>query len=182
MFLKTEFEVKILNVDVTKIKEKLDVLKAKKEWEALQKRKIYDFSPVKEHSWIRLRTNNEVTTITIKDIDPKKKFGTKELELVVEDFDKAALLLEGLGFKMRLYQENKRIQYSYKEMEIDIDFWPLIPPYVEIEGNSEKEVYEMVQQLGYSLEDCCYASVEDIYKKYGYVLNDIKKLIFEEEI
>lgn len=62
--------------------------------------------------------------------------GTQEHEVVVSDFEKMNDILEKLGYKHRNYQENKRIRYILDEVEIDIDTWPLIPTYAEIEGKN----------------------------------------------
>lgn len=56
-------------------------------------------------------------------------------------------MLKELGYDPKGFQENRRIQYTFNGVEIDIDFWPLIPTYLEIEGNTEEEV------LGFSKND-----------------------------
>ena len=90
--------------------------------------------PVEKDKWIRLRTNGNVTTLTYKNIVSNTIDGTKEVEFEVEDFNKANEFLERIGFKNRSYQENERIQYILSNVEIDIDSWPMIPTYMEIEG------------------------------------------------
>ena len=64
----TEYEVRILNVDVEEIKRRLDNIGAKFEWDRLQKRYVYDFIPKIPGKWIRLRTNGVDTTLTIKNL------------------------------------------------------------------------------------------------------------------
>ena len=44
--MNTEYEVRILDIDVKEIKSKLDKL-AKFEWDHIQKRYVYDFIPKK---------------------------------------------------------------------------------------------------------------------------------------
>lgn len=41
----TEYEVRILEIDVEKVISKLEELKATKEWDCVQKRYVYDFIP-----------------------------------------------------------------------------------------------------------------------------------------
>ena len=48
--MQTEFEVKILDIDVPKMISKLSVLGAKKIGEKFQKRFVYDLDPPKENS------------------------------------------------------------------------------------------------------------------------------------
>ena len=56
----TEFEERILEINVEETIKKLEVLGAKKVGEWFQKRYVYDFTPKRENEWIRLRTNGEV--------------------------------------------------------------------------------------------------------------------------
>ena len=55
----TEFEERILEIDVEKMIEKLNSLGAQKIGEWFQKRYVYDFNPARDSQWIRLRTNGE---------------------------------------------------------------------------------------------------------------------------
>ena len=43
--MKTEYEVRILNIDVEDIKKRLKIIKATWEWDLLQRRYVYDFKP-----------------------------------------------------------------------------------------------------------------------------------------
>ena len=85
--MQTEFEAKILEIDVDKVISKLKSLGARKVGEKMQKRFVYDFTPKRKNSWIRLRTNGEKTTLTIKEIQNEKIDGTKEIEVSVDDFE-----------------------------------------------------------------------------------------------
>jgi adenylate cyclase, class 2 len=136
----TKIELRVLEIDVKKTIQKLENLWAIKVWEKNMKRYIYDFSPKKDNNWIRLRTDGIRTTLTIKKIEKETIDGTKELEIVVDNFEKTHLFLEKLGYCHKRYQENNRISYELDDVQIEIDFWPLIPPYMEIEGNSEEDV------------------------------------------
>lgn len=177
----TEYEVRVLEIDVEKVRNVLDQLGANFEWDLLQRRYVYDFIPKVEGKWIRLRTNGEKTTLTIKNVVTSKIDGTQELEITVDDFEKANLILNELGYQAKGYQENRRVQYSYKNCEIDIDYWPKIPTYLEIEGPSEEVVYEVLKDLGFEKEDSTTRDVEGIYLDYGHNLNDIYDLKLEEE-
>ncbi len=179
--MNTEYEVRILNINVQEIIQKLESLKAEKIFDALQKRYVYDFKPKINNKWIRLRTNGKKTTLTIKDLTAKTIDGTKELEIEVSDFEKMNLILKDLGYIPKGYQENKRIQYQLNGVEVDIDYWPLIPTYLEIEGSSEEEVYNTLELLGFTKENITTKDVETIYLDYGYNLEEIYDLKLEEE-
>ena len=179
--MNTEFEVRILEIDVDKITKKLESLGAVKKFDYLQRRYVYDFIPKQDKKWIRLRTNGEVTTLTIKDIVSEKIDGTKELEIEVDDFEKTNLILNELGYRPKGYQENRRCQYLLDGVEIDMDSWPFIPTYLEIEGKCEKEVYETLNRLENDKEKITTKDVEGIYSDYGYDLEKMKNLVFEED-
>lgn len=177
--MQTEFEVKILEIDVDKIKKKLEELKAKKVSETIQKRYVYDFDPVDPNSWIRLRTNGKKTTLAIKEIQSEEIDGTKELEVSVDDFKATNLILKKMGYIARNFQENKRISYDLDGIEIDIDFWPKIPPYLEIEGKSSEEVKKMIIKLGFDESETTSIGTTEVYKKYGIDLLSVKELKFD---
>jgi adenylate cyclase class 2 len=177
--MKTEYEIRVLEIDVDKMIKKLDSLGATKvgEWE--QKRYVYDFIPKRENQWIRLRTNGKESTLTYKNVEKDTIDGTKELEIVVDDFKKTNEMLEILGYKSKGYQENNRIRYMLNGVEIDIDSWPKIPTYMEIEGKDEEEVNATLELLDIDKEKVTALNCEDIYKKIcGINIDEIKNLVF----
>ena len=174
-----EIEERVLDIDVEKIIAKLETLGATKVGEWHQKRYVYDFNPVRENEWIRLRTNGEKVTLTYKNIEDVSLTGTKELEVEVEDFEKTNELLNILGYMPKAFQENKRIRYLLEGTEVDIDFWPLIPAYLEIEGSSKEEVEKIENLLEVNKEKITYLNCSDIYKNiYGIDSSKIKELKF----
>ena len=177
----TEYEVRILNIDKEEVVEKLNKLNATFEWDELQRRYVYDFIPKVDNKWIRLRTNGKKTTLTIKNLVSSEIDGTQELEIEVDSFERTNLILKELGYEAKGYQENRRRQYLLNGVEIDIDYWPLIPTYLEIEGPSEEKVYEVMKKLGLKKKDVTSLDVQNIYLNYGYKLDDIKELKLEEE-
>lgn len=180
----TEYECRILNIDLESFVSKLESLDAKNKGEKFQQRYVYDFDPVDPNSWIRLRTNGDNVTLAIKDIKNRSSIsGTDELELGVTDFETANLVLERLGYNHRNYQENKRWSFELNGVKIDIDSWPLIPTYAEVEGSSESEVLDTLKLLGVNMEDVTTLDVTSIYKEiYGIDLLSIKELRFNESV
>lgn len=180
----TEYECRVLNIDLEKLVSKLESLDAKNKGEKFQQRYVYDFNPINPNSWIRLRTNGDKVTIAIKDISDRSSIsGTEELEVEVADFQTTNLILERLGYHHRNYQENKRWSFELNGVKIDIDSWPLIPTYAEIEGSSEREVLDTLNLLNINMDDVTTLDVESIYKeKYGIDLLSIKELKFDESM
>lgn len=114
--------------------------------------------------------------MTIKEINSDKIDGTKEIEIIVDDFEKTNLLLNKLGFMPRNYQENKRISYLLDDVEIEIDFWPLIPPYLEIEGKSKEKVEKVLNLLNF--KNFTSINTKKVYQKYNIDIDKIKELKF----
>ncbi len=83
-----------------------------------------------------------------------------------------------MGIKSRGYQENKRTQYILNGVEIDIDSWPMIPTYVEIEGKNEEEVMNTLEILELPKDKVTTLDVDSVYKKYGIDSKVIKVLKF----
>ena len=61
--MRTEYEVRKLNISFGEMIQSLESLGAKKIGEYHQKRYVYDFIPAQKGRWIRLRTNGEDTTL-----------------------------------------------------------------------------------------------------------------------
>lgn len=177
--MKTEYEIRVLEINKEEIVNKLKKLGAIIKGNFKQKRYVYDLKPAENGKWIRLRTNGKVTTLTYKDIVSNTIDGTKEVEFEVEDFDKANEFLEKIGFINRNYQENERIQFILNNVEIDIDSWPMIPTYMEIEGKSEEEVLNMKKVLNIDESNVTTLNCDDIYRQiYKIDISKIKELKF----
>ena len=171
--MENEYEITVLDIDVMKIEKKLLEIGAVKEGEFFQKRNLYNFHEEYRGRFIRLRTNGAKTTLTIKEKSAKKEIGSvKELEVEVSDFEKTDEILS-------MYQENKRTIYRLGNIEFDIDSWPMIPTYLEIEGKSKEQVEEMIEKLEIDKNKLSLDKVSEIYKKYGFDIHDYKDLRFE---
>jgi len=174
--MKTEYEAKVLEIDVDDVKKLLESHGAKFVGRFEQKRYVYNTVPVHPGKWVRLRSNGNKTTLCFKSIESNAIGGTKEIEFTVPDFEQAHQFLEAIGICNKSYQENIRTSYVLDGVEIDIDEWPMIPAYLEIEGASEQAVHDMVEKLGLGHHQVTGASVTDIYKMYGFDLNDLDKM------
>lgn len=174
----TEYEVRVLEINVEKLIRKLETLGAKKIGDWDQKRYAYDIDENSRNKWIRLRTNGEISTLTYKEIVDDTIDGTKEIEFTVEDFETVNEFLQKIGFNNGRYQENHRTRYMLNGVELDIDTWPNIPTYLEIEGKSEQEVHNMVKLLELENEKVVTIDVLEVYKSYGYDVNNIENFKF----
>ena len=177
-----EYELRVLEINKKEIQERLNKLNAVLVEDIFQKRYVYDFNPIIPNKWIRLRTNGNKSTLTIKNIESSKIDGTKEIEIEVSDFDATNEILGELGYKPRGIQENKRIKYDLNGVEVDIDTWPKIPTYLEIEGANEAEVFNTLELLGIPKEKATSLDVQSIYGEiYGIDLDKEPNLSFKDE-
>lgn len=187
-----EIEVKFLDINPDEIQAKLKDIGAKKVGEFFYKRRVFDFPDLrlnKAAAWLRLRDEGDKVTLTYKQrLGTKAHDGTesdegmKEIEIEVSDFEQAGLLIESLGFEEKFYEENKRIRWSKGSVEFDIDFWPALEPYLEIEADSWESVDKAIEELGLNPEDRKIFATMQIYKLKGINELDYQKITFDEMV
>ena len=134
---------------------------------------------INPNKWIRLRETNGKVTLTIKHISGLTNDGlqnVKETEIEVPSLEVGNQLLEELGLAYRNYQEKRRITYLIDGIEVDIDFWPMIPPYMEIEAESKEEIDGIIEKLGLTDLDIVSCNTEDVYKKYDIDIYEYSEL------
>ncbi len=187
-----EIEIKFLGIDIPTIEKKLLDIGAVKVGEYFYKRRHFDYpgEPLdKNGEWIRVRDEGEKITMAHKkflnydrNVAVAKDVVVVEREVEVGDFDKACELLYAIGFIEKNYQENKRIRYVKGEIEYDIDIWPRIPPYLEIEGPELEMVQNAAIELGFDLSKAIRYTGWQIYNDYDINLHDYKSVTFGEWI
>ncbi len=184
-----EYEIKFLDVDVPALEKKLLEIGATKVGEYHYKRAIFDYPDWrldKNHAFIRLRTDGKETTLSYKERlgvassdGQTSDQGMKEIETVVDSYAKTFELLIAIGFIVKREQENKRIRYQKGNAVFDIDFWPQIPPYVEVEADSLEAAKVAAQELGFDPEQGFIFSAKQVHKRYGIDENDYSSMTFE---
>lgn len=167
--MQTEIEAKFLNIDVENFRKKLNELGAEQEHtEILMKRKTYDDafkSLAKVKGWVRVRDEGKKVTLSYKQSIDRTLHGTKEINVVVDDFDNTCNFLETVGFKQKSYQETKREKWILNGVEITIDTWPWIPSFVELEASNEDDLKKVVEDLGFNWSEALHGSVETAYQE-----------------
>ncbi len=186
-----EIEIKFLEVDVVFLEQKLHEIGAEKVGDFFYKRILFDFPDYrldKTGQYIRLRDEGDKTTLTHK---KQKNFISHEVttkdvvilenEIIVSDFENTRKMLNDIGMIEDQYQENRRTRYVFDGVEIDIDSWPKIPTYLEIEGKTQEKVNEVATLLGFDLNDAVRYSAGAIYDRhYGIKMHEYSKVTFEE--
>lgn len=175
---KTELESIIKINNFTELLEKENLI------EILNNKELVNFLE-KFHNnskkWIRLRKTNKKTTLTVKHILADNDTSIQQMmetEIEVPSIKEANDFLQALGYSHKSYQEKRRISYILDNHEIDIDTWPGLPTYMEIEGESEEDLNKILNLLGYSMKDTVSCTVDEIYKNLGVDSLSIRELKF----
>jgi len=146
---------------------------------ALMRRFVYDIEAGDGARWIRLRDDGAAVTLTVKEIEHDGIDGTTETEVLVGDFETANELLRRMGFEAKSYQENRRESFELAGARLEIDRWPLIPPYLEVEGDSRRHVVEVAAMLGIPEDRLTGENTVKVYARYGIDLGSIRDLRFQ---
>jgi adenylate cyclase, class 2 len=182
--LNQEIEVRFLEIDKEKLIQKLKSLNAEDLGEDYLKEVIiYDKEklwPTKENKFVRIRKNREGIFLSYKHHYKNSATGTKEIEIRIDDLNKAKELMEEIG--LVAYREQEKYRHSFKlgEVMIDIDTWPAIPTYVEIEGASEESIQDAAEKLGFDWSKAVFENAGLVIKNY-YNINvfDLRYFTFE---
>ena len=149
-----EIETKVLEVDKEKIKEKLKSLGAKE----IQNIRLVidwygptDISHEGDDPWyLRIRTTsdgkNEISWKSLPKIVGNTRH-SDEVNLNVSDAVLAGKLFENIGLENYAHQEKDRASFSLKDWQFDLDQYPGMPAYLEIEGTSHEHVQEAIKLL-----------------------------------
>lgn len=134
-------------------------------------------------TWLRVRDEGDKTTLSLKIIEGERIENQKEICIEVDSFDRAIELLDLIGCERKSYQETKRELWMLDDVEITIDEWPFLEPFVEVEGKTKQEVKNVSEKIGFNYDDALFCAVGRLYKmKYGVhqeEINALEKLVFD---
>jgi adenylate cyclase class 2 len=185
--METEFEATFVEVDKNLIRDKLKSLGATKTYsEFLQTRATFELPSGHEikGAWARVRNEFDKTTMSIKIVDGDKIDAQKEICLTIDSFDSAVSFLKTSGFTQKAFQETKRELWVFDGVEVTIDTWPFLEPFVEIEGKTESDVKNIAVALDFDYEIAIFDSITALYaKKYNIsrhrINQDTPKIVFD---
>ena len=163
-----EIEAKFVSVSHDDLRERLARLGAECEQPMrLMRRVVYHGNSDKD-AYFRVRDEGYRVTMTYKEFhDASSIHGVSEIETTVGDFDQAVALLDQTELHRETYQETKRENWRLGDVELMLDEWPWVDPFVEIEGPSEAAVRDVAEKLGFDWNDAVYGGVSRVYlKKY----------------
>lgn len=146
-----EIEVKVLNINVGEIRTLLKRAGAKKLFGPTLFREIFWKSKEKnpKYSVLRLRMEGKKSFLTLKVNVPSKNLKVrKEYEVEVSDFEMTRQILTLAGFIESQIREKYREAYRTRDVRIEIDRYPGVPSYLELEGKNEAVMRKFLAKLG----------------------------------
>lgn len=150
--LPPEFEAKFYYVDPVVVRSTLHNNRAVLiQPETLYRRAVFEFPDNAGMSGDYARVRDEGVRITMS-IKRHARNGegmqaNGERCLQINSFDDGCALLLDLGMRQKAYQETKRETWTLDGVEICIDTWPGLRPYVEIEAPNEALVLATAKLL-----------------------------------
>lgn len=183
-----EYEVKFLDIDVPKIEERLKSMGAVKVGDLFYHSCVFDYPgfPLdNEYAWLRLRDEGDKVMLAYK-----KRLGVKsssgddegieEIETEVSNFESTFQILLKIGMIIKFEQEKKRTRWKKDNVVFDIDTWPRLNPYLEVESSSEEEMEKGIEWLGLDKKEAKKFSATQVYEMNGIRDKDYVKLTFKE--
>lgn len=166
--MQTEIEAKWLNIDLEPMRKRLlDIGAELVAKERLMTRMVYDYPDKrleKIGGWIRVRNEGDKITLSYKQLNDRALHGTKEVTVIVDNFEAICSFLDSIGMKSNSFQETKRESWKLGSVEIELDTWPWIPSFVEIEAKHEEELKSIAKKLDLDYSNALHGSVETAYQ------------------
>lgn len=167
--MKPEIEAKFLDVDFDDLRAKLRALGAECSHSTrLMRRKNFDYPDMRLEAiggWIRVRDEGDKVTLAYKQLDNRDIDGTKEVSVEVSSFDDTVALLQAIGLKQTSYQETRRESWVLDGAQIELDEWPWVQPFIEIEAIDENALHATAAKLGLDEKQTLHGSVEVVYMR-----------------
>jgi adenylate cyclase class 2 len=174
--MEKEIEVKFLDVDFDDIRKKLKLINATQTqpMRAL-KRSILDYAGnklQKNNSYVRVRDQGDKVTLTFKHFVGEGVDAAREAETEVKSYKDTITVLENIGLQVISEQETKRETWMINGVEVVLDLWPWLNPYIEIEGKDEAAIRQIAEKLGFSWDDAFFGDVMVAYRhQYPNIIN-----------
>lgn len=177
-----ELEVKVLNVNVEELENKLKKIGAELVKKEYQRNIIFDtedrFIMNKHNAYLRLRevkdlNSNEVSKIFTlkKNISKGSLRENEEIETIIQDGEAIISILEHLNLNIIHEGTKKRISYKYENILYEIDIWnkETYPhPYLEIEVNNEEDLEKAIELLELDKKNVTTKSISQLRNEVGY--------------
>lgn len=178
-----EIEVKIFEIDISDLQARLKATGCVYEGREFQRNHMYDYPDQRlylqqDGSYVRLRQRHwldcgrQEIRLTFKQTLSRETYKiADETETTVSDFAAADLILQKLGLIQTRIDEKLRESWIWqspggKTVRFEIDEWAGLPPYLEVEADSEALVSEALALLDYTLQDTSTANLREVLAAY----------------
>lgn len=181
--MEKEIETRFLDIDKNKFVKKLVSLGAIDKGEEKLEEIIFhatDGSWVGKRKFVRIRKVGNKVKITYKENVEQTVDSAQEIELEVSDFNKCYQFFEKIGLKEMRRLEKYRHTFQLGDVVIDIDTWPKIPTYVEVEGSSVEALQNTCKLINFDWEKRFDGDAREVFRKYGFDLDTITVITFDE--
>lgn len=172
-----ELEIKVLNINIEEMEEKLKAKGA--EFLGVEIQKNHTFAPknAKEFSngYLRIREKTvddkrEATELTFKEVvDNKENIRVNnEYTTTINSTSNMIKILEEIGLVERYVGDKKRISYNYRGQRFDIDIWSkdVYPdPYMEIEFTNVNLMEEILDEFEIDRKNVTSESINELIEK-----------------
>ncbi|MFA6520156.1 MAG: class IV adenylate cyclase [Candidatus Paceibacterota bacterium] len=181
--MEKEIETRFLDINKDELVKKLTSLGAVDKGEEKLEEIIFhaaDESWIGKRKFVRLRKTKNKIKLTYKENAEQTVDSAREIELEVSDMDKCSNFFEKVGLKAMRRLEKYRHTFELGDTTIDIDSWPEIPVYAEVEGPSIDSLKDVCGQLGLDWEKRFDGDAREVFRHYGYDLDKIDVITFSE--
>jgi adenylate cyclase, class 2 len=88
-----------------------------------------------------------------------------ECEFYTSDFNDASKFFEKLGYVCTCYYEKNRTEFHLKDVKVEMDEYPKIKPFIEIEAPSTKKIEELIKKLGLEKNESTFETINEVLKR-----------------
>lgn len=185
-----EREVKFLGIDVADVERRLADIGAKMMGEYFQRWIVFDYADRRldaERAWVRLRNEGDGKTtpsfkqrLGVKAGDGSvNDEGMEEIETEVSDFDATAQLFLKIGLVEKHRGEKKRRRWTHDGIVFDIDTYPELVPYLEIEADTWEQVDQGIGLLELDPDEKRIFSATQVYAMSGVDTGKLESFTFD---
>jgi adenylate cyclase class 2 len=181
--MQKEIETRFLDINKDQLIERLISLGAIDKGEEKLEEIIFhaaDRSWVGKRKFVRLRKTKNKIRLTYKENVEQAVDSAQEIEFEISDMDKCSEFLSKVGLAPMRKLEKYRHTFALDGVTIDIDTWPKIPAYVEIEGPSVEFLRDICGKLDMDWEKKFDGDAREVFRHYGYDLDNITVITFSE--
>ena len=169
-----EIEVKILEIDIPEIEDKLKSIGAEKVFKGELIAILWDFPDYRLKNsgrTLRLRSEAKKIKLTLKNRKQHKQMKVmEETEIGISDYKKMKTILKAIGLKNMMEMKKTRISYILNDVRFELDNYhgehEFVPPLLEIETQSEEKLKEILYKLGFNMRKTVKYSATELINYY----------------